>query len=178
MPPPQRDDVVSFLHNPAHHGFESTLRRITMRFWWPRIRGDVCICSSVQSLRLNLCLNPNYRTSLGQIPTNTPFVVLYIDIVGGQGFLLFGASFKSIRLIINGLTNWAEAFPIKDQRAVNVAHAVYAEWIARCYVSEQIISDRRMQFKSSLLKKLCIAFGYNNTCTKPYRQKANTKCER
>ena len=46
-----RDDVVRSLHLPAHHGFESTLRRITQRFWWPRICGDVYVCSSVRSLR-------------------------------------------------------------------------------------------------------------------------------
>ena len=36
-----RDDVVRYFHLLAHHGFESTLRRITQSFWWPRIRGDV-----------------------------------------------------------------------------------------------------------------------------------------
>ena len=41
VPPLLRDDVVRSLHLLAHHGFESTLRRITQRFWWPRIRGEV-----------------------------------------------------------------------------------------------------------------------------------------
>ena len=41
VPAPLRDDVVRSLHLTAQHGFEITLHRITQRFWWPRIRGDV-----------------------------------------------------------------------------------------------------------------------------------------
>ena len=84
VPPPLRDDVVRSLHLPAHHGFESTLRRITQRFWWPRIRGDVS--SFVRACAVcdrDRCSNPNPRTSLGQLPADYPFAVLYIDIVGG-----------------------------------------------------------------------------------------------
>ena len=33
--------------------------------------------------------------------------------------------------MIDGFIRWAEVVPIEDQRAVTVAHAVYAEWIAR-----------------------------------------------
>ena len=28
------------LHEPAHHGYEATLRQISQRFWWPRVRAD------------------------------------------------------------------------------------------------------------------------------------------
>ena len=38
---PLRDEVVRSLHLPAHYGFESTLRLITQRFWWHRIRKKV-----------------------------------------------------------------------------------------------------------------------------------------
>ena len=88
------------------------------------------------------CSNPNPRTSLGQLPADKSFAVLYIDIVGGQVSLLLSAFPKSILSMINGLTGWAEAVSIKDQRAVTVAHAVYAKWIAHYGVPEQIRSDR------------------------------------
>ena len=35
-----REEVFRALHEPAHHGYEATLRRISQRFWWPRVRGD------------------------------------------------------------------------------------------------------------------------------------------
>ena len=147
VPPLLHDDVVRSLHLPAHHGFESTLRRITQRFWWLRIRGDVsAFVRACDVCDRDRCLNPNPRTSLGQLPADNPFVVLYINIVGGQGFLSLGASHKSILSMIDGLTGRAEAVPIDDQRAVTVAHAVYTEWIARYGVPEQIHSDRGPQF--------------------------------
>ena len=127
-----RDDVLRFLHLPAHHGFESTLRRITQRFWWPRIRGDVSpIVRECEVCDRNRCSNPNHRTSLKQFPVDNLFGVIYIDIVGWQGFLSLGASPKFILSMINGLTGWAEVVSIDDQRPVTFAHAVYAEWIAR-----------------------------------------------
>ena len=44
--------------------------------------------------------------------------------------------------MIEGLTGWAEAVPIEDQRAITVAHSVYAELIARYIVPKEIHSDR------------------------------------
>ena len=179
VPPLLRDDVVRSLHVPAHHGFESTLRRITQRFWWPRICGDVsAFVRACEVCDRDRCSNPNPRTSLGQLPADNPFAVLYIDIVGGQGSLSLGFSFKSILSMIDGLTGWAEAVPMEDQRAVTVAHAVYAEWIARYGVPEQIYSDRGTQFESALFEELCIAFGIYKTRTTPYRPQANGNCER
>ena len=32
-----REKVIRSLHLPAHHGYESTLPRISQRFWWPRV---------------------------------------------------------------------------------------------------------------------------------------------
>ena len=80
--------------------------------------------------------------------------------------------------MIDGLTGWAEAVPIDDQRAVTVAHDVYAEWIEHYGVPEQIHSDRGTQFESALFEELCIAFGIDKTHTTPYRLQANGKCER
>ena len=132
-----RDDVVRFFYLPAHHGFKSTLRRITQRFWWSRIRGDLStFVRACEVCDRDRCSNPNSRTLLGQLSANNLFAVLYIDIVGGQGSLSLNASPKSILSMIDGLTGWAEAVSIDDQRAVTVEHFVYAEWIARYGVPE------------------------------------------
>ena len=80
--------------------------------------------------------------------------------------------------MIDSLTGWAEAVLIEDQRAVTVAHVVYAEWIARYGVPEQIHSDRSTQFESGLFEELCIAFYIDTTRTSPYRPQANGKCDR
>ena len=80
--------------------------------------------------------------------------------------------------MIDGLTGWAEAIPIADQSAATCARAVYAEWISRYGVPDQLHSDRGAQFESALFAELCATFGVDKTRTTAYRPQANGKCER
>ena len=105
------------------------------------------------------------RSPLGHLPADQPFGTLYIDIVGGQGSLSLGPSPKSILTMIDGLTGWAEAIPIAGQSAATWACAVYAEWIARYGVPEQLHSDRGTQFESALFAELCATFAVDKTRT-------------
>lgn len=41
VPAVLREKVFRALHEPAHHGYVTTLRRIAQRFYWPRVRSDV-----------------------------------------------------------------------------------------------------------------------------------------
>ena len=114
------------LHEPAHHGYEATLLRILQRFWWPHVRNDVSVFVRVcEVCDRDRVANPSPRALLGHLPADQPFAAFYIDIVGGQGSLSLGASPKSILMMIDGLTGWAEAVPIADQSAPTVARAVY-----------------------------------------------------
>ena len=108
MPPLLRDDVVCFIHLPPQHGFESTLRRITQRFWWPRLRGDVsAFVRACKVCDLDRCSNPNPLTLLRQLSDDNLFSLLYIDIIKGQGTISLGASPRSILSIMTGHTGWA-----------------------------------------------------------------------
>ena len=80
--------------------------------------------------------------------------------------------------MIDGLTGWAKAVPIADQSATTVARAVYADWIARYGVPEQLHFDRGSQFESALFVVLCANFRVEKTRTTAYRPQANEKCER
>ena len=122
--------------------------------------------------------NPLPRPPLGHLPADQPFNSLYIDIVSGRGSLSVGPSPKSIFTMIDGLTGWAKAVPIADQSATTVARAVYADWIARYGVPEQLHFDRGSQFESALFVVLCANFRVEKTRTTAYRPQANEKCER
>ena len=159
VPPNLRESVARSLHLPAHHGFENTLRRVTQRFWWPRVRGDInTYVRNCEVCDRDKNSNPNPRTALGHLPADQPFATLYIDIVGGQGSLSLGAGPKSMLTMIDGLTGWAEAVPIEDQRAETVARAVYSDWIARYGAPEQIHSDRGAQFESRTVRRVVHCF--------------------
>ena len=84
VPPNLREGVVSALHLPAYHGFESTLRRVAQRVWWPRVRGHVSTyVRNCEVYDHDKNSNPNPRAALGRLPTDQPFASLYVDIVGG-----------------------------------------------------------------------------------------------
>ena len=80
--------------------------------------------------------------------------------------------------MIDGLTGWAKAVPIADQSTATCARAVYAEWIARYGVPNQLHSDRGTQVESARFAELCATFGVDKTRTTAYRPQANGKCER
>ena len=179
VPARRREEVIRSLHLPAHHGYESTLRRISQRFWWPRVRGDVsAFVKNCEACDRDRGTNPSPRAPLGHLPGDEPFSTMSIDIVGGQGSLSLGNSPKSILTMIDGFTGWAEAVPIANQRAVTLARAVFGEWFARYGVPDRIHSDRGPQLESALFTELCSTFGIEKTRTTPYRPQANGKCER
>ena len=125
VPAVRREEVFRALHEPAHHGYQATLRRIAQRFWWPHVRADVsAFVRSCEVCDRDRNANPSPRAPLGHLPADQPFASLYIDIVGGQCSLSLGPSPKSILTMIDVLTGWAEAVPIVDQSAATVARSI------------------------------------------------------
>ena len=179
VPAVLREEVFRGLHEPAHHGYQTTLRRIAQRFWWPHVRADVsAFVKAYEVCDRDRNAKPSPRAPLGHYPADQPFASLYIDIVGNQGSLSLGPSPKSILTMIDGLTGWAAAVPIVDQSAATVARAVYNEWFVRYGVPDQLHSDRGTQFEAALFAELFSIFGTDKTRTTLYRPQANGKCER
>ena len=88
IPAEVREELFRALHEPAHHGYEATLRRIAQRCWWPRVRSDVsAFVKACEVCDRDRHANPTPRTALNNLPADQPFGVLYIDIVGKQGSL-------------------------------------------------------------------------------------------
>ena len=99
------EEVFRALHEPAHHGYDATLRRIAQRFWWPRVLGDVsAFMKACEVCDCDRNSNQLPRAPLGHLPADQPVGTLYIDIVGGKGSLSLGPSPTSILTMIDGLT--------------------------------------------------------------------------
>ena len=99
-----REEVFRALHEPAHHCYQATLRRIAQRIWWPHV-GTVVLAVVRSCLVCNRDrnANPSPRAPFGYRSADQPFATLYIDIVDGQGSLSLGPSPKSILSMIDGL---------------------------------------------------------------------------
>ena len=82
------EELFRAFHEPAHHGYEATPRRIAQRFWWFLVRSDVSACvKACEVCDRDRHANPTARTALNNLSADQPFGVLYIDIVGIQGSL-------------------------------------------------------------------------------------------
>ena len=115
VPAALREQVFRSLHESRHHGYKASLQRIAQRFWWFRVRTDVsAFVKACKVCDRDRSSNPAVRSHLEHLPSDQPFAVLLIDIVGGQNSLSLVASPKSILIMIDGLTGWVEAIPIPD----------------------------------------------------------------
>ena len=77
VPAPLREEVFCLLHEPAHHGYEATLRRISQRFLWPRVRNDVsAFVKTCKVCDRDRVANPCPRAPLGHLPADQPFATL------------------------------------------------------------------------------------------------------
>ena len=66
------------LHCPAHHGYGNTLSKVSQRFWWPRVRGDVsAFINNCEVCDRDRFANPSPRTALGHLPGDIPFGKLF-----------------------------------------------------------------------------------------------------
>ena len=60
--------------------------------------------------------------------------------------------------MIDVLIGWAEAVPIADQSVATIARPVYADWITRYGVLEQLHYDRGTLFVSALFVEVYAMF--------------------
>ena len=180
VPPTWTNEVLRAMHEPGHHGIKATKSRVKALFWWPSIRRDVDQfvknCKACDQHRSN---RANPKAPLGELPIGGPFELVFLDLVRGQGSLNatdMGA--RTILVMIDSLTGWAEAVPIPDQTAKTVARVFFETWIARFGVPYRVHSDQGPQFESALFSRLCEMPKIHWSRTTPYRPQENGKVER
>ena len=78
--------------------------------------------------------------------------------------------------VIDRVTRWHEAYPIKDITAQTVAQTIYREWISR-YTPLRITIDQGRQFESDLFRQFAQILGIEKWRTSPYNPKANSLIE-
>ena len=173
-----REELFLALHEPAHHDYQATLRRIAQRFWWQHVRAYVGVRQVVQSSRSRPKRESVASCAVGPFPSRSVIRVALHRHWSGQGSLSLGPWPKSILTMIDEFTTSTEAVPIVDQSAATVARAVNNERFARYGVPEQLHSFRGTQFEAALFAIWCYIFVTDQTRTTFYRPQANGTCER
>ena len=80
--------------------------------------------------------------------------------------------------MIDGFTGWADAVPIPDQTPETVTSVFHNNWFSVYGVTEQVHSDRGVQFESAIFSHLCDLHSISKSRTTGYRPQANGKIER
>lgn len=161
----------------CHPGQTRTVARILERFYWPGLRNDVATyvrncrsCNTRKSPRgLAVPLGPPLEGTY-------PFELVSIDIAGP-----FGPSTKGNQYLltfVDNFTRYAEAVPLKEQTANEVAEAFVTYIVLRHGAPKKVLTDRGRNFTSDLFKETCRLLGVEKVQTTAYHPAGNGLVER
>nr|CAB3263145.1 uncharacterized protein LOC104265615 [Phallusia mammillata] len=140
------------------------------------MRRDVSIsakqCLSCQRAKIQ----QHIRAPLAEYPpTSTRFSHLNIDIVGP---LPQSQGYTYLLTIVDRVTRWPEAIPMKDQTTMTCARAFISNWIARFGIPADISSNGGAQFTSELWSMMNKLLGIKLHKTRSFDPQANGLVER
>ena len=176
-----RNDILRAYHDSltaGHNGFERTLAAIRLKYYWHAMRKDIeyYVKSCVVCQQTKRTANHNQKAPLQPMPVEDVFSRLHLDFLGPITETENGE--KHILLIVDSFTSWCEAFPLKSQKATEVARILYNEIICRYGAPDSILTDRGQCFMSQLLKELCSLLNIKKISTSSYHPQTNATCER
>ena len=168
--------VFELCHNLSHAGFRPTMRAVSKRFVWPRMKADIrqwCrTCHECQSSKIQRHIHAPLQS---RVPPERRFGSLHVDIVGP---LPECEGMKYLFTVIDRYTRWSEAIPMKEMTAEDCVKALIRHWISKFGVPGDITSDRGRQFTSHLWQDLNRLLGIASHNTTAYHAQANGLIER
>ena len=169
-------DIFTAYHNDlGHQGKERPLSLLKRRFYWPGMDKDVqnMIHQCGRCIRRKTA--PTKKAKLVNITTSSPMELVCID------FLLLEPSkggHESILVITDHVTRYAQAIPMRNQKATTTARALFDNFFIHYGFPGKLHSDQGANFESKVIKKLCKLGGTVKTRTTPYHPMGNGMCER
>lgn len=180
VPQVLREQLLVAMHDApsaGHFGVFSTLNRLTRRYWWPGISGEVFkyvqSCKECQQRNFS----PNMKTRqpiLKEVPQI--FERVSIDIQGE-----FTPSKKGNRWIVTFMdihSRWIEGFPVSDISALTIAKLLVEQIILRYGPIRSLLSDRGSNFLSDIIRETCRIFQIQKLNIAAYHPESNAHVER
>jgi len=179
LPRALRTDFLDSVHTglAGHMGMTKTAAHVTRRAYWFQWRRDVNLyvrrcpkCSTYHRGRV-----PPRQANLVPLLTGAPVERWAIDLAGP-----FPKSSKGhvyIMTAIDVFSKYIILVPLRDKKAITVAHAIY-ERVFLKYGAGEILTDNGGEFRNELLSELCTLMGVSRSFTTAYHARCNAVCER
>jgi transposase InsO family protein len=181
VPPIHRQDVLRMFHQGplrAHQAADSMLEAIKKECWWAgcerAIRKHCKRCGQCQLFRADRPDKPHLQ-SRGDL--FRPFQRISMDILIIRS-VPGATSHPNVLIIMDELTRYTEAYPLKNHDADSVARVLLDSFITRYGVPREILTDRGAEFIGEIFTTMCriLKIKKLNTCS--YRPQGNGANER
>ena len=184
VPKEARRAIFEEWHTPSHPGATSTVNLIKTRYYWLKIKAEICewckTCEACQRAKITR----HTRSEVSDFKlSGDRFEIVHIDIVGPLPIAYeyndsYSSKFRYLLTCIDRATRWTEAIPIADVAASTVAVAFMEIWITRFGVPSYVVTDRGSQFEAELFSELSRLTGFHRIRTTAYHPQSNGMIER
>ena len=165
-------------HDAGHQGQQRTLAFTQERFWWPMMAEDCCVIVRGYP-RCQVFEGEVPKAPLCPIRVYAPLELVHLRL--HQHRVHNGAEqapvVKNVLAMRNHFMRYALAVVMKDQTAKTVTKVFYKCFIAVFGAPAKLLSDRDVNFTSTLVEELCAAFGIQKCRTTAYHTQCNGQVE-
>lgn len=160
----------------GHQGFDRTYSLIRQKYYWPRMFAElqayIKSCDACQKAK-----GPHHKTNppLTPLPIASKFHRWHMDILE---LSKCDDGYRYVLLMVDSMTRWMEAIPLKSQEATEVASVIYRDLICRYGAPRTLVSDLGKSFLARVVQALCKLFQIKRHHTSAYHPQSNSTCER
>lgn len=148
VPETLRNRIFQLFHGPSHSSSRATLRLIKSKFIWPSINKDIkeWCRGCIQCQRSKTGRHVHTHPAKFDLPS-ARFKHVHMDIIGP---LPDCEGYRYCLTLIDRITKWPEAVPLKNISAQTVCRAFVDQWISRYGSPVTLTTDQGAQFEARL----------------------------
>ena len=173
VPVALRVEIFEAYHtNNNHIGFDRLYCTIREKYYWPKMYTDLITsaksCIPCQESKKSTKAKP---VPLRPIPPNALFERFHVDLLGPLKESKHG--YKYVMVVMESLSRFPELFPLRSQRADELAENLYSGIIARYGMIRFLVSDLGRNMTSKTVNALCKICGIKQKFTSSYHPQAD-----
>ena len=181
MPKGLRPQILALAHDQpmaGHLGVARTKHRVWQDFYWPFMSSDIKLyCQSCVTCQKTVDKGKVRPVPMVSVPVvGEPFDKVAVDIIGPVK-PVSDAKNRYVLVMVDFVTRYPEAVPLRDIEASTVAEALITIW-SRVGFPKEVLTDQGSQFTSGMMRDVYRMLGIQGITTTPYHAQANGLVER